>query len=86
MEKPANRSFRLRGTRMTHGQEIGYAKYWGEFGLPSDVKLNPQEIFPNSKLVVMEIGTGMGEATAEDRKSTRLNSSHMSESRMPSSA
>ena len=65
MEKPANRSFRLRGTRMTHGQEIGYAKYWGEFGLPSDVKLNPQEIFPNSKLVVMEIGTGMGEATAE---------------------
>ena len=65
MEKPANRSFRLRGTRMTHGQEIGYAKYWGEFGLPSNVKLNPQEIFPNSKLVVMEIGTGMGEATAE---------------------
>ena len=27
-----------------------------------------------------------GDAEAEDRKSTRLNSSHMSESRMPSSA
>ena len=29
---------------------------------------------------------GVGEADSSDRKSTRLNSSHVSESRMPSSA
>ena len=31
-------------------------------------------------------GCGEGEAEGEDRKSTRLNSSHSGESRMPSSA
>ena len=36
---------------------------------------------------VVVIGAGeMGKLTAQDRKSTRLNSSHVSESRMPSSA
>ena len=68
MEKPANRSFRLRGTRMTDAQALGYEKYWGQFGLPSDKKLIPSEIFPSSKKIVMEIGTGMGEATAEIAK------------------
>ena len=33
-----------------------------------------------------EIDTVLAKATQADRKSTRLNSSHMSESRMPSSA
>ena len=65
MERPANRSFRLRGTRMTEAQATGYAKYWGEFGLPENEKLDPREIFPNLNTVIMEIGTGMGEATAE---------------------
>lgn len=68
MERPANRSFRLRGTRMTDAQAHGFEKYWSEFGLPADEKLNPQEIFPGFKSVVMEIGTGMGEATAEIAK------------------
>ena len=35
---------------------------------------------------VVYVGTGEGLARPEDRKSTRLNSSHVSESRMPSSA
>ena len=44
---------------------------WFRFGLVADVDFGPG---------------GLGGIDAEDRKSTRLNSSHMSESRMPSSA
>lgn len=65
MEKPANRSFRLRGTRMTEGQATAFRNYWESFSIPIDIEINPAEIFPNSKLIIMEIGTGMGEATAE---------------------
>ena len=64
MERPSNRSFRLRGTRMTDGQAVAYEKYWDAFSLPADQKINPREVFPQAKSIVMEIGTGMGEATA----------------------
>ena len=65
MERPANRSFRLRGTRMTEGQETAYNKYWDEFSIPFTRQINPKDFFPNAKSIIMEIGTGMGEATAE---------------------
>ena len=39
-----------------------------------------------SHIAAMAPATNIGAATPVDRKSTRLNSSHMSESRMPSSA
>ena len=65
MERPANRSFRLRGTRMTDGQETAYNKYWDEFSIPFTRQINPKDFFPNAKSIIMEIGTGMGEATAE---------------------
>lgn len=65
MERPANRSFRLRGNRMTDGQEVAYNKYWQSFSLPADSKIIPAQVFPDAKSIVMEIGTGMGEATAE---------------------
>ena len=68
MEKPANRSYRLRGTRMTDGQAVAYEKYWDAFSLPADQKINPSEVFPHAKSIVMEIGTGMGEATAQIAK------------------
>ena len=68
MERPANRSFRLRGTRMTDGQAQAYEKYWDIYSLPENQKISPREVFPESKSVVMEIGTGMGEATAEIAK------------------
>ena len=68
MERPANRSFRLRGTRMTDGQAQAYEKYWSIYSLPENEKINPNEVFPDSKSVIMEIGTGMGEATAEIAK------------------
>ena len=68
MERPANRSFRLRGTRMTDGQAQAYEKYWDIYSLSENEKISPREVFPELKSVVMEIGTGMGEATAEIAK------------------
>lgn len=65
MEKPANRSFRLRGTRMTDGQEVAYNKFWDAFSIPHVGEINLIDHFPNFSKIIMEIGTGMGEATAE---------------------
>ena len=61
----SNRSFRLRGTRITEAQAKATEKFWDEFGIELDHRIIPSEIFPTSKQVIMEIGTGMGEATAE---------------------
>jgi tRNA (guanine-N7-)-methyltransferase len=61
----SNRSFRLRGTRITEAQAKATEKFWDEFGIVPDHQIIPAEIFPISKAVIMEIGTGMGEATAE---------------------
>jgi tRNA (guanine-N7-)-methyltransferase len=61
----SNRSFRLRGTRITEAQAKATENFWDEFGIVPDHQIIPSEIFPNSKAVIMEIGTGMGEATAE---------------------
>ena len=41
---------------------------------------------PDIKVVRLRISIGMKQAVRPDRKSTRLNSSHIEESRMPSSA
>jgi tRNA (guanine-N7-)-methyltransferase len=68
MEKPANRSYRLRGTRMTDGQELAYNKFWEKFSIPTIGEIQLKEYFPNSNAVIMEIGTGMGEATAQIAK------------------
>jgi tRNA (guanine-N7-)-methyltransferase len=70
MERPTNRSYKLRGTRITQAQEIATEKYWQVFGIDVDANPNPEpiipgEVFPNSEKIIMEIGTGMGEATAE---------------------
>ncbi len=61
----SNRSFRLRGTRITEAQAKATQMFWDQFGIEPDHKIIPAEIFPASKKVIMEIGTGMGEATAE---------------------
>ena len=70
MERPANRSYKLRGTRITAAQESATDQFWSEFGISVDGVEHPDpvipaEIFPDSQQVIMEIGTGMGEATAE---------------------
>ena len=49
MEKPANRSFRLRGTRMTEGQEAAFNKFWERFSIPKNGVINPADYFPNLK-------------------------------------
>jgi len=65
MERPHNRSYKLRGARGTAAQEAAYATLWATFGVNPEGILNLRDLFPNSKRIVMEIGTGMGEATAE---------------------
>lgn len=65
MERPDNRSYRLRGSRATAGQKIAYDKLWTTYGVEPVGILDTQKIFPDLKKIILEIGTGMGEATAE---------------------
>jgi len=65
MERPVNRSYKLRGARATPAQEAAYEKLWPNFGLEPVGVLDPAAIFPTASRRVMEIGTGMGEATAK---------------------
>jgi len=65
MERPDNRSYRLRGARATPAQEVAYRELWKKYGLEPKSFLNLNEIFAGSSRIIMEIGTGMGEASAE---------------------
>jgi tRNA (guanine-N7-)-methyltransferase len=65
MEEPTVRSYRIRGTRITGPQQLALDTYWDQFGIEqSRHLLDIPTIFPTSQKVVMEIGFGMGEATA----------------------
>ena len=65
MEQPTIRSYRIRGTRITAPQQSALDKYWGIYGVDySLTPISPSQLFPNSKEVILEIGFGMGEATA----------------------
>lgn len=61
------RSFRLRGERMTKAQAEALSNHWNKFEIPLEGIINPQEVFVASrpKEVIIEIGSGMGEATAQ---------------------
>lgn len=66
MESRAVRSYKLRGRRITEGQQEAWDRLWPVFGIAfSAQKINLAELFPDSKRIVMEIGFGMGEATAQ---------------------
>ena len=66
MESRAVRSYKLRGRRITEGQQEAWDRLWPIFGIENtDQKINLAELFPDSKRVIMEIGFGMGEATAQ---------------------
>ena len=66
MESRAVRSYKLRGRRITEGQQESWDRLWPVFGIEySAQKINLAELFPDSKRIVMEIGFGMGEATAQ---------------------
>jgi len=65
MEEPTVRSYRIRGTRITGPQQTALDKHWDSYGIEQSTELlDIQKIFPDSQRVIMEIGFGMGEATA----------------------
>ncbi len=65
MEQPTIRSYRLRGSRITAPQQKALDKYWGVYGIDySLTPISPAVLFPDSEDVILEIGFGMGEATA----------------------
>ena len=66
MESRAVRSYKLRGRRITEGQQEAWDRLWPIFGIEnSEAKINLADLFPDSKRIIMEIGFGMGEATAQ---------------------
>jgi len=65
MEQDSVRSYRLRGSRITGPQKSALDKYWGIYGMAySESLIDIPSLFPNVKNVILEIGFGMGEATA----------------------
>jgi tRNA (guanine-N7-)-methyltransferase len=66
VESRAVRSYKLRGRRITEGQQEAWDRLWPIFGIEfSEKKINLAKLFPDSKRIIMEIGFGMGEATAQ---------------------
>ncbi len=65
MEEPTVRSYRIRGSRITGPQQIALDKHWDSYGIQeSQERLDLKTLFPDSHQVILEIGFGMGEATA----------------------
>ena len=65
MEQDSVRTYRLRGSRITAPQQSALDKYWGIYGHEySEDFVNVSALFPDSKNIILEIGFGMGEATA----------------------
>ena len=65
MERPSNRSYSLRGNRMTWAQSQAMDLHWAEFGVELTSKVNINDLFNDKDKVILEIGSGMGEATAK---------------------
>jgi tRNA (guanine-N7-)-methyltransferase len=64
VEPVTNRSYRLRGTRITPAQQLARDTLWAKFGIEfQESILNLNTAFAKPQPVVMEIGYGMGEAT-----------------------
>ncbi len=65
MERPSVRSYSIRGSRITEAQRTAKDALQEVHGIEfKQEQVNISEIFPNSDKVIMEIGFGMGEATA----------------------
>ncbi len=64
MEPVTNRSYRLRGVRITPAQQLARDTLWAKFGIEfQETILDLTKAFEKPQPVVMEIGYGMGEAT-----------------------
>ncbi len=68
MERASNRSYSLRGNRMTRAQTLAMAQSWDLYAIEIKSELILNQIFPEKTKVIMEIGSGMGEATAQIAK------------------
>ena len=65
MERPSVRSYSIRGSRITQAQRAAKDELQAMYGIAvEEKKVNLKEIFPTSQKIIMEIGFGMGEATA----------------------
>ncbi|CAN2160437.1 COG0220 Predicted S-adenosylmethionine-dependent methyltransferase [Candidatus Nanopelagicaceae bacterium] len=65
MERPSVRSYSIRGSRITEAQRAAKDALQMVHGIVfTQQELNLSQIFPKSEKVIMEIGFGMGEATA----------------------
>jgi tRNA (guanine-N7-)-methyltransferase len=65
VEQSSIRTYRLRGSRITGPQQSALDKYWGTYGIEFAYRyLNLSQLFPDSRRIIVEIGFGMGEATA----------------------
>ena len=64
MEPITNRSYRLRGVRITPAQQEARDNLWAKFGVEfQESEIDLGSLFPKSQPLVMEVGYGMGEAT-----------------------
>ena len=65
MERPSVRSYSIRGSRITDAQRAAKEELQKVHGIEfKQEQIKISEIFPSSDKVIMEIGFGMGEATA----------------------
>lgn len=65
MERPSIRSYSIRGTRITQAQRDAKCALQEVHGIPVANKLlDLKAVFPAAEKIIMEIGFGMGEATA----------------------
>ena len=65
MERPSVRSYSIRGSRITEAQREAKNALQAIYGIAVETKkINLHEIFPTAEKIIMEIGFGMGEATA----------------------
>jgi len=65
MERPSVRSYSIRGSRITEAQRTAKDALQKVHGIEfKQEQINIPAIFPASEKVIMEIGFGMGEATA----------------------
>jgi tRNA (guanine-N7-)-methyltransferase len=70
VEPVTNRSYRLRGVRITPAQQLARDTLWAKFGIEfQESILDLDTSFAKAQPVVMEIGYGMGEATWQIAKS-----------------
>lgn len=64
MEPITNRSYRLRGVRITSAQQEARDSLWARFGVEfQESQIDLETLFPKSQPIVMEVGYGMGEAS-----------------------